>query len=106
MTCVWCNPLTSLSGAEYSAIGDRKALGRRAGMVQTTPVFLCGWGDMYEFSSRPFLATGDPSSGAVPTPGDTDSELGPARIIDELEATIARFDRLVANRSSEELSQA
>lgn len=61
---------------------------------------------MYEFSSRPFLATGDPSSGAVPAPGDTDSELGPARIIDELEATIARFDRLVANRSSEELSQA
>lgn len=61
---------------------------------------------MYDFEARQEQAAGDASPDAV-TPGDDGiEEPDPERIIEALESTPVRFERLIENRSADELRRA
>lgn len=60
---------------------------------------------MYEFFPTPRLATEDASGGTAASTGDS-SGISPAQIVEALESTLVRFERLIENRTADELRRA
>lgn len=61
---------------------------------------------MREHENMPFLATADASGMAGAAAGNLREERSPEGLIDALESVIVVFERLIANRSRDELRQA
>lgn len=61
---------------------------------------------MNDYQERPFQASTDMSGATGTSAGESGDGSPPERIIDALEATIVNFQRLMENRSREELQQA